>query len=239
MIIDKRAIILCGGLGTRLKPYTVALPKPLMPVGEYPIIEVIIRQLKSFGFHRITLAVNHQSEIFKAFFGNGEKWDIKIDYALEQKALGTMGPLSLIQDLDENFLVMNGDVLADLDFNKFFKTHLNSKSIFSISSFKRKQLVDFGVLEKSKNSYLKGFTEKPEYNFEVSMGIYMINKKVLKYIPSQSFFGFDNLMLRLLQNNEKIKLIEHKGIWLDIGRPDDYMLATKIYNENKNKFIKP
>ena len=131
----KRAIILCGGKGTRLKPYTVALPKPLMPIGDYPIIEVIIRQLKSYGFNRITLAVNHQAEIFKAFFGNGDKWDIKIDYVLEQKPLGTMGPLTLIDDLDDSFLVMNGDILSDLDFGAFYELHKKSKAIFSISSF--------------------------------------------------------------------------------------------------------
>lgn len=235
---NKRAVILCGGMGTRLKPYTIALPKPLMPIGDYPIIEVIIRQLKSYGFNRITLAVNHQAEIFKAFFGNGEKWQIKIDYVLEKKPLGTMGPLSLIKDLDDRFLVMNGDVLCDLDFGKFYELHLNSNAIFSISSFQRKQLVDFGVLDKTTDNYLNGFREKPEYNFEVSMGIYMLDKKILKYIPDDSFFGFDALMHKLLSDNKNVKLIEHKGFWLDIGRPDDYLMATEIYNENKHKFLK-
>ena len=168
---DKRAIILCGGKGTRLKPYTIVLPKPLMPIGDYPIIEVIIRQLKSFGFNRITLAVNHQADIFKAFFGNGDKWNIKIDYVLEQKSLGTMGPLTLINDLDDSFLVMNGDILSDIDFGTFYEQHKKSKAIFSISSFKRQQLVDFGVLEKSNKNYLIGIKEKPEFNFEVSMGV--------------------------------------------------------------------
>lgn len=234
---DKRAVILCGGKGTRLKPYTVVLPKPLMPIGKYPIIEVIIRQLKSYGFKRITLAVNHQAEIFKAFFGNGDKWDIKIDYVLEQKPLGTMGPLTLIDDLDDSFLVMNGDVLSDLDFDNFYTQHQNSKSIFSILSFKRKQLIDFGVLDRSSENYLSGFREKPEFDFEVSTGIYMVDKETVKYIPKNSFFGFDTLMLKLIDLDEKVNLIEHKGLWLDIGRPDDYMMATEIYNENKHKFI--
>ena len=234
-MIDKRAVILCGGKGTRLKPYTVALPKPLMPIGDYPIIEVIIRQLKSFGFNRITLAVNHQADIFKAFFGNGDKWNIKIDYVLEQKPLGTMGPLTLIDDLDDSFLVMNGDILSDIDFGAFFDLHVKSNAIFSISSFKRQQLVDFGVLEKSNKNYLTGIKEKPEFNFEVSMGVYMVNKEVVEHIPSNSFFGFDSLMLKLIEKKYTVELFEHKGYWLDIGRPDDYMIATDVFA--KHKFI--
>jgi len=234
-MINKRAVILCGGKGTRLKPYTVALPKPLMPIGDYPIIEVIIRQLKSFGFNRITLAVNHQADIFKAFFGNGDKWNIKIDYVLEQKPLGTMGPLTLIDDLDDSFLVMNGDILSDIDFGAFFELHVKSNAIFSISSFKRQQLIDFGVLEKSNKNYLTGIKEKPEFNFEVSMGVYMVNKEVVEQIPSNSFFGFDSLMLKLIEKKHTVELFEHKGYWLDIGRPDDYMIATDVFA--KHKFI--
>ena len=234
---DKRAIILCGGKGTRLKPYTVVLPKPLMPIGDYPIIEVIIRQLKTFGFKRITLAVNHQADIFKAFFGDGKKWGLDIDYILEKNSLGTMGPLSLINDLEEDFLVMNGDILSDIDFGECYEIHRKTKSIFSISSYKRRQLIDFGVLEKSDSNILKSFKEKPEFEFEVSMGIYMVNREVKKYIPKNTFYGFDNLMLQLLQEKKEVKLIEHKGSWLDIGRPDDYLMAAKIFNENKDKFI--
>lgn len=229
----KSAIILCGGKGTRLKPYTVALPKPLMPIGDYPIIEVIIRQLKSYGFNKITLAVNHQAEIFKAFFGNGDKWNIRIDYVLEQKPLGTMGPLTLMDDLDESFLVMNGDILTDLDFGAFYEQHLKSKAKFSISTFKRKQLIDFGVLEKSYENHLTGFKEKPEFNFEVSMGIYMVNKEIVDQIPSNTFYGFDSLMLKLIKKKYIVRLKEHRGFWLDIGRPDDYMMAIEVFANNK------
>ena len=235
---NKRAIILCGGKGTRLKPYTVVLPKPLMPIGDYPIIEVIIRQLKFSGFNRITLAVNHQADIFFAFFGNGKKWNIEIDYVQEKKPLGTMGALSLIDDLPEDFLVMNGDTLTDIDFSQFFDQHRQSRANFSISSFKRKQLVDFGVLNKSDENYLTGFEEKPEFNFEVSMGVYMLNRAVVNFIPKDTFFGFDSLMINLLNVEEKINLIEFKGIWLDIGRPDDYIKAIEIYDKNKQKFLK-
>ena len=131
----KRAVILAGGKGTRLWPYTIVLPKPLMPIGEYPILEVIVRQLKNNGFSHITMAVNHQAEIIQAFFGDGAKWELRIDYSLEDKLLSTMAPLKLIKDLPDDFLVMNGDVLTDLNFSKFYQNHTENKNIFTISSY--------------------------------------------------------------------------------------------------------
>ena len=131
--MSKRAVILAGGKGTRLKPYTVSIPKPLVPLDETPILEIIIQQLKKSGFDHLTLAVNHMSEIIKDFCKDGSKWSIKIDYSLEEKPLSTMGPLKLINDLPENFLVMNGDILTNLDFNDFYEKHILSKSIFFIN----------------------------------------------------------------------------------------------------------
>ena len=131
----KRAVILAGGKGTRLWPYTIVLPKPLMPIGEYPILEVIVRQLKNNGFSHITMAVNHQAEIIQAFFGDGAKWELRIDYSLEDKLLSTMAPLKLIKDLPDDFLVMYGDVLTDLNFSKFYQNHTENKNIFTISSY--------------------------------------------------------------------------------------------------------
>ena len=233
----KHAIILAGGKGTRLRPYTVVLPKPLMPIGEFPILEVIIRQLVFHGFTNITLSVNHQYEIIKAFFGNGSKWGVIIEYSLENDPLGTMGPLKLIKDLPENFLVMNGDVLTDLSFANFFNKHVKDSNLFTISSYKREQKVDYGVLNIDKNKQLIGFTEKPSMSYDVSMGIYMVNKEVLKYIPENLNFGFDKLMIDLLKNNKIISVNQFEGYWLDIGRPDDYMLAIEQFEEMKNKFI--
>ena len=135
--MKKHAVILAGGRGTRLRPYTLVLPKPLMPIGEYPILEVIVKQLVKHGFTSITMAVNHQADLIKAFFGDGSKWNIRISYSLENQPLGTMGPLKLMNDLPENFLVMNGDILTDLSFSKFYESHINSNKIFTISSFKR------------------------------------------------------------------------------------------------------
>ena len=130
--MSKRAIILAGGKGTRLKPYTVSLPKPLVPIGEMPILEIIILQLARSGFDHITLTVNHLADIIRAFCGDGSKWGIKIDYSLEDKPLSTMGPLKLISDLPDNFLIMNGDVLTDLDFGQFYDEHVNAGSIITV-----------------------------------------------------------------------------------------------------------
>ena len=130
--MSKRAIILAGGKGTRLKPYSIALPKPLVPVGETPILEIIIKQLISYGFDHITLAVNHMADIIEAFFGDGAKWNIKIDYSLEETPLSTMGPLTLIDNLPDNFLIMNGDILTDLDFNRLYKNHVDNGNTFTI-----------------------------------------------------------------------------------------------------------
>ena len=234
--MSKRAIILSGGLGTRLRPYTVVLPKPLMPIGEFPILEVIIRQLIKNGFNHITLAVNYQAQIIKAFFQDGSRWNIKIDYSLEEKPLGTIGPLKLINDLPDNFLVMNGDVLTDLNFNEFYKYHINNGALFTISSKIRKSKIDYGVLE-TNNKELISFKEKPSINFEVSMGIYMLSKKILDIVPSNELYGFDDLMYQMLQSNHMVKVKPFDGYWLDIGRPDDYRLAIDDFEKIKSQFL--
>ena len=236
MTSSKRAIILAGGKGTRLRPYTVVLPKPLMPIGEFPILEVVVRQLKKHGFEHITMAVNHQADIIRAYFGNGSKWGIEIDYSQENESLGTMGPLNLISDLPENFLIMNGDILTELDFEKFYDIHISGGNIFSISSHERIQRVDYGVLKVNNLCELIGFTEKPSNSYLVSMGVYMANKSILRSIP-KSFYGFDDLMHNLISEGAKISVRKHDGYWLDIGRPDDYMQAIEEFDELRKNLL--
>lgn len=236
--MSKRAIILAGGKGTRLKPFTVVLPKPLVPVGDYPILEIIIRQLVYHGFTHITLTVNHQADIIKAFFGDGSKWGIKIDYSLEEKALSTMGPLSLIKDLPENFLVMNGDILSDINYSEFYDHHSSNKSHFTVSSYVREHVNLYGVLE-VKDDKLVDFKEKPKTVFEVSMGIYMVSRKVVeKYIPNNEAYGFDSLMWDMLKANDPISVKKFTGYWLDIGRPDDYAQAIEEFESKRDNFLK-
>lgn len=235
--MSKRAIILAGGKGTRLRPYTVALPKPLMPIGEFPILEVIIRQLVRHGFDHVTMAVNHQAEIIRAFFQNGERWGIKIDYSLEDKPLSTMAPLRLINDLPEDFLVMNGDILTDLNYSDMFQEHVGRKNIFTISSHVRVQKIDYGVLEADASGYLSGFIEKPQTKYMVSMGIYMASRRILDFIPEGQSYGFDNLMLDLIAAKQPASVREFAGYWLDIGRPDDYMQAIEEFDQMKSRFL--
>lgn len=235
--MSRRAIILAGGRGTRLRPYTVVLPKPLMPIGDYPILEVIVKQLVHHGFNHITLAVNHQAEIIKAFFRDGSKWGIRIDYSLEDRPLSTMAPLRLIRDLPENFLVMNGDILTDLNFSHFFEEHVSQKGHFTISAFRREQQVDYGVLETDESNRLTGFQEKPSNTYLVSMGVYMVNRSVLEFIPHRQSYGFDDLMLDLLAAERPAAVRTFDGYWLDIGRPDDYIRAIDEFEEMKQRFL--
>lgn len=234
--MSKRAVILAGGKGTRLKPYTISLPKPLVPIGELPIIEIIIRQLAKYGFDHITITVNHMAEIIKAYCGDGSKWNVKIDYSLEDKPLSTMGPLKLIKDLPEDFLVMNGDVLTDLDLEKFYNNHVTNKNIFTISAYARLQKVDYGVLEVGSDNELVNFVEKPITQYNVSMGVYMASKKILEFIPENQLYGFDHLMIDLIKFNQPATVRIHKGYWLDIGRPDDYEKACDDMEAKKISF---
>jgi NDP-sugar pyrophosphorylase family protein len=237
--MSRRAVVLAGGIGTRLHPYTVVLPKPLMPIGDYPILEVIIRQLVRHGFTDVTLAVNHQANILKAFFEDGNRWDVNIDYSLEREPRSTIAPLTLIPDLPENFLLMNGDVLTDFDFSGFLARHVASGRLFTIAAARRWQMIDYGVLQIDSRNRLTGFSEKPQTEYLVSMGIYAVNRKVLQFVPPDSRYGFDDLMKDLLAKAEAVDVEPYEGYWLDIGRPDDYMRAVAEFEQRKPQFLPP
>jgi NDP-mannose synthase len=227
--MSRRAVILAGGRGTRLRPYTVVLPKPLMPIGEFSILEVVLRQLMRFEFRHVTLAVNHQANLIKAFCGDGSRWGLSIDYSLEDKPLSTIAPLKLIPDLPENFLLMNGDVLADLDLRQFYCHHVDAGRLFTIAASERRHVVDYGVLHVDANRQLTGFEEKPSVEYLVSMGIYMLHRSLLDRIPLETKYGFDDLMLDMLAAKDPVHVQTHRGFWRDIGRPDDYMQAIEEF----------
>lgn len=227
-----RAIILAGGKGTRLRPFTTLIPKPLVPLGgKYSILEIIILQLAQSGFTHITLAVNHLAQLVMAYFGDGSRFGIKLDYSQEDGELGTIGPLTLIDDLPENFLVMNGDILCDLNYQAFLATHIQMGSRISVSAYRRHVTVDFGVLHYDEVGHLSGFHEKPVYDFDVSMGIYCINRSVVEVLPHGMKYGFDNLMIDGLANGRRIDIRPFSGFWLDIGRPEDYQNADENFAE--------
>jgi NDP-mannose synthase len=224
--MPKKAVVLAGGMGTRLRPYTVVLPKPLMPIGEYPILEVILRQLAHFDFTDVTLAVNHQADIIKAFCGDGSRWGLSITYSLEDQPLSTIAPLRLIPDLPQDFLLMNGDVLTDLDLHQLYYNHVADKRLFTIAAARRTHIIDYGVLHVTDDGLLSGFSEKPKANYLVSMGVYMVNRAILEHVPPDVKYGFDDLMLALIAAKHGVHVFTYEGYWLDIGRPDDYMRAV-------------
>lgn len=232
-----RAIILAGGKGTRLKPYTTSFPKPLMPVGGYPILEILIRQLVRHGCDHVTVTVGHMARLIEVYFGDGSQFGLKIDYSHEDKPLGTMGPLRRVHNLPENFLVMNGDILSDFPFSQFFAEHVKSRNIFTIGSYKREINSDFGVLEVSDDGWLTGFKEKPRLPFLVSMGIYAVNRAAVEFIPPDQPFGFDQLMLAFLAKRRPARIYRHEGFWLDIGRPEDYEQAQEAFEGLRDRLL--
>jgi NDP-sugar pyrophosphorylase family protein len=232
-----QAVILAGGKGTRLQPYTTVLPKPLMPVGDYPILEVVIRQLKRCGFARIVLTVGYHYELFRAFFRNGKRWGVDIEYSLEEQPLGTAGPLRLIKGLDENFLVMNGDTLTDIDYKDLFDYHSRTGSAMTIATKKRKVRIDYGVIEQGKNKSLKSYTEKPEIAYTVSMGVNVLTRRALEIIPKKKRYDMPDLVHELIRKNLPVTCYHFDGYWLDIGRPDDYRIAVEYFTENEHRFL--
>ena len=224
-----KAVVLAGGKGTRLAPYTKILPKPLMPIDDMPILEIMLRQMKRAGIEEVILTVGHLSELLRAFFQDGERFNLKIQYSFEKEPLGTAGPLSLIENLDDTFLVTNGDILTDLDFRSLIDFHHRSGGIATIAAFERKVKIDLGVIHYNGAHEIVGYYEKPSYNFSVSMGIYVFEPGILNYIPYSQYLDFPNLVQKLLENGERVIGFPYDGYWMDLGRADDYEQAVKDF----------
>jgi NDP-sugar pyrophosphorylase family protein len=236
--MERKAVILAGGKGTRLKPYTVVFPKPLVPIGEKPILELILRQLSSHGFSDVTFAVNHLAELIRAYFGNGERWAVDISYSLEEKPLGTAGPLGLMKDLDDNFLVMNGDILTNINYSDLWQSHMNSGAIATIATCFKEVPISLGVLDVSADSKLISYTEKPVLKYRVSMGMYVFKKQILDFITPNQYLDLPDLMKTLMASNQTIHCYDFTGQWLDIGNPEDYALANQRFAEDESYFLK-
>ena len=221
-----KAVILAGGKGTRLRPYTTSFPKPLVPVGDKPILEIVIRQLALNDITDIIMAVGHLAELIMAYFSDGKRFDVKIKYSREEKPLGTVGPLILVKDeLNETFLVMNGDVLSDIDYHKLMENHRKSGCITTIALSKRNVNVDFGVVELNEKHSITDYHEKPTINHFVSMGIYVFEPDIFDYIEPNKRFDLPDLVKKLIKKGEHVNGYIHDGYWLDIGRPEDYEKA--------------
>ena len=231
------AVILAGGKGRRLKPYTTVFPKPLMPLGDYPILEVVIRQLHKCGYRKLTLCVGYQHELFRAFFGEGEKWGVELKYVLEDQPLGTAGPLKLIDDLPKHFLLMNGDILTDLDFAEPMCFHREGGNAATILTHERSVDVNYGTLEYDEAGILHSYTEKPSLKYHVSMGVYVLSRETVECIPRGQAFDFPDLINALLKQKSKVVCYPYGGYWQDIGRPDDYEQAVNDFENLANNWL--
>ncbi|MBN1881982.1 MAG: NTP transferase domain-containing protein [Deltaproteobacteria bacterium] len=231
-----RAVILAGGKGKRLMPYTAILPKPLMPVGDRPILEIIILQLKRCGFTHITMAVGHLASLIQTFFGDGSRWGVKIDYSIEDSPLGTAGPIGLIDDLSDDFLVINGDILTDLNFALLMEQHKQSGAMATVSSYEKKVEITLGILETEQNRVTK-YIEKPTLTYRVSMGVYAMNVSVLTYITKGAPLDFPDLFTSLVAADERVMSYDFDGVWFDIGRVEDYEEAVVSFQAHTNIFL--
>jgi NDP-mannose synthase len=234
-----KALILAGGKGTRLRPYTTVIPKPLMPVGDFPILEIILRQLKRAGVSEVILAVGYMSQLFQAFFEDGKRLGLGISYSLEEKPLGTAGPIGLVLDqLGGDFIVMNGDLLTTLDYKSLFEHHKQRSAAATIATYTREVKVDFGVIETDDRQELSAYREKPLYTFDVSMGVNVLNAEVLRevLVPGQ-YLDIPDLMLRLKSLGKRVACYRENCYWLDIGRVDDYQIASDIFEARRAEFL--
>ncbi|WP_048063605.1 nucleotidyltransferase family protein [Methanococcoides burtonii] len=232
-----QAVILAGGKGTRLAPYTTVLPKPLMPIGDMPILEIVIRQLKKNGFTDIVLAVGHLAGLIEAYFGDGSKWGVNITYSIEDEPLGTAGPLSLIDDLDENFLVMNGDLLTNVNYSDLMRFHLENDALSTVSVYTKDVPISLGVLELDDNGKITDYIEKPTLKYKVSMGIYVFNRKILEHIKKGEYLDFPDLIKNLISLNENVSGYMFEGYWMDIGRYEDYSKVLEEFESMKDELL--
>jgi NDP-sugar pyrophosphorylase family protein len=230
-------VIQAGGKGTRLYPYTKVLPKPLMPVGDSPILEIVIRQLAAHGFRNLNITIGYLGEMIRLCCGDGSKWGVRIQYFAEDRPLGTMGPLLRVPGLDQPFLVMNGDLLTDLDYAAFYRWHLAHGTHLSVATFMKPVTISLGVLQTDEAGRVVGFAEKPTRHFACSMGVYCMNPELLALIPKDRAFGFDDLMHVILERGLEARAYPFNGTWMDIGRPEDFAAACELFEKEPQRFL--
>jgi NDP-mannose synthase len=232
-----RAVVLAGGRGTRLAPYTTVLPKPLMPVGDMPILEILVRRLRAAGIRRVTLAVGHLASLLEAYFGDGGRFGVELDYSYEEEPAGTAGPLALVDGLDETFLVMNGDLLTTIDFADLLRAHRERAATVTVGLFEKIVPIDLGVIETDADGRITDYVEKPKLTYDVSVGIYAMEPTVLSHIPRGERLDLPDLVLRLVAAGEPVHGYRFDGTWFDIGRPDDYAAAVDHFEARRAELL--
>lgn len=236
----KRAVVLAGGLGRRLQPYTTVLPKPLMPIGDRPVLDIVIRQLRHHGFTHITIATGYLAELIEAYFSNGNELGLDIDYFRERTPLGTVGALPLLDGLDQDFLVMNGDVLTDIDYGALLARHRASGATITVAVKRREVQISLGVLRFANAEHadrITGYDEKPSVSYDASMGIYCVSPAAVRYIEPGVRLDFPELVQRLIDHDEDVRGWQSEDYWLDIGRHDDYEQAIEEFERMRHRLI--
>ena len=231
------AVILAGGKGTRLKPFTMTIPKPLLPLGDVPVLEIVIRQLAASGFDRVVLTLGHMAPLFVSHFGDGGPFGLRIEYLREDEPLGTAAPLRQLENPSEQFLVMNGDVLTDLSFRAVMDAHRAAKAGGTIAVAARQEKVDYGVIEMDEKGELANYIEKPVKTYYVSMGINVLSARALRHVPEKGRFDMPDLMLALHRSGERVLCHRTDCYWQDIGRFDDYTRASEDFVANPQRFL--
>ncbi|WPB83360.1 sugar phosphate nucleotidyltransferase [Sediminicoccus rosea] len=234
-----QVLVMAGGRGTRLGPYTATFPKPLVPIGDMPILELLLRQFKAAGVTEVILAVNHLHHLLRAFFGEGERLGMKISYSLEDSPLGTAGPIGLVRDqLQETFFVSNGDLLTTLDFATMLAAHRTAGADATIASFRREMKSEFGVLETDAEMHMTGYLEKPVQTHLVSMGLYVLQRDaVVPLVTPGERLDMPDLMRALVAGGRRVLCHAPECFWLDIGRPDDYAQAQALFDTDRGRFL--
>ncbi|HEY1067093.1 MAG TPA: sugar phosphate nucleotidyltransferase [Pirellulales bacterium] len=232
-----QAVLLAGGRGMRLRPYTATLPKPLVPLDDTPVVELLLRQLAHYGIHDLTVVLGHLAELIQAFLGDGSRFGVNIRYIKEETPLDTAGCLGLLETPREPFLVMNGDLLTNLDFSDLIASHLKTRTTATIATYPRRVKIDFGVLDVDAQNHLVNYTEKPSHDFLVSMGVYCFEPYVCGYVKAGEKISMPDLILRMKAAGETVSCYRADCYWLDIGRPDDYSQATDDFLANREFFL--
>jgi len=235
----RQAIIVAGGKGIRLRPYTTLIPKPLVPIGEdHSILEIVMRQLASQGFERVILAIGHLGNLIRAYVGDGSQWGLEVEYFQETAPLGTIGPaLMFLDECPDNFLVMNGDILTDIDYADLLERHIEAEAPLTIATYERETRIDFGVLGVN-GGEVTSFREKPTMTYSVSMGVYAVARRTLRPYEPGSPLGFDTLIADLLRRGQHPASYPFNGYWLDIGRPEDYDRANLEFETIKTSLLR-
>jgi len=232
-----KAVVLAGGKGTRLAPYTRIIPKPMMPIGDKAILEIMLHQMRHAGIDEVILTVGHLAGLMRAFFQDGAHLGIRIRYSFEDHPLGTAGPLSLIDGLNDTFMVCNGDVLTTLNMRELIDFHKQNRGVATIASHLRQVHIDLGVIQVNGDHSIIGYQEKPTIDYLVSMGIYIFEPSVLRYIPKEQYLDFPDLIKILVADNKRVVAFPFDGYWEDLGRADDYEQANIDFEQMRSQFL--